>query len=370
MPPMTLTQWDLFCRVVDNLGDVGVCWRLAADLASRGERVRLWIDDASPLTWMAPRGVAGVEVLPWPADDAPNGIEADPVGRWSRQPPDRVIEAFGCDLPDRCLALMRAMPGPPVWIDLEYLSAEAYVERSHGLPSPQASGPAAGMTKWFFYPGFTPRTGGLIREPGLAARQQAFDAEAWLRGLGLAREPGERIVSLFCYEQPALEALIDELATAPTLLLAAAGVPARQVRSCLGPTLRRGALRALPLPWLTQTGYDELLWASDLNFVRGEDSFVRAQWAAKPFVWQPYPQSDGAHRPKLDAFLDLFDASAEPAVATRLRALSQAWSRGAGPWPGLPTAPAWRAACESWRSGLQVQTDLTGALRRFAAEAG
>ena len=30
--------WDLFCRVIDNHGDLGVCWRLARDLAARGER--------------------------------------------------------------------------------------------------------------------------------------------------------------------------------------------------------------------------------------------------------------------------------------------------------------------------------------------
>ncbi|MEO7887531.1 MAG: elongation factor P maturation arginine rhamnosyltransferase EarP, partial [Polaromonas sp.] len=42
-------QWDIFCKVIDNFGDIGVCWRLAADLASRGHKVRLWVDDASAL---------------------------------------------------------------------------------------------------------------------------------------------------------------------------------------------------------------------------------------------------------------------------------------------------------------------------------
>ncbi len=58
-------HWDLFCRVIDNFGDIGVCWRLAADLGARGESVRLWVDDASALAWMAPQGSAGVEVLRW-----------------------------------------------------------------------------------------------------------------------------------------------------------------------------------------------------------------------------------------------------------------------------------------------------------------
>jgi hypothetical protein len=28
MPAMQL-HWDIFCRVIDNFGDIGVCWRLA-----------------------------------------------------------------------------------------------------------------------------------------------------------------------------------------------------------------------------------------------------------------------------------------------------------------------------------------------------
>ena len=55
-------SWDIFCQVIDNFGDIGVCWRLAADLAARGHQVRLWVDDASALHWMAPQGAAGVEV--------------------------------------------------------------------------------------------------------------------------------------------------------------------------------------------------------------------------------------------------------------------------------------------------------------------
>ena len=57
--------WDLFCRVIDNFGDIGVCWRLAADLAARGETVRLWVDDPAPLRWMAPHGAPRVDVHGW-----------------------------------------------------------------------------------------------------------------------------------------------------------------------------------------------------------------------------------------------------------------------------------------------------------------
>ena len=169
---MSARSWDLFCRVIDNHGDVGVCWRLAAALAARGERVRLWVDDASALRWMAPAGAVGVTLLKWPGDDA------------AITPADIVIEAFGCELPSTFIAAMSALPRQPVWINLEYLSAEAFVERSHGLMSPQLSGPGAGLLKWFFYPGFTARTGGLIREVGLEHLQESFDRRRWLATLG------------------------------------------------------------------------------------------------------------------------------------------------------------------------------------------
>ena len=187
-----LGRWDLFCRVVDNYGDVGVCWRLACELARRGAAVRLVIDDARALAWMAPQGHEHVQVLDWPGGD--HGV-CDPAAT------SVVIEAFGCDPPAAYTRAMAEGASPqPVWINLEYLSAEPYVERSHGLPSPQAHG----LTKWFFYPGFTPRTGGLLREADLPLRRAAFDRVHWLQSQGVRLQPGERLISLFCYPNPQL----------------------------------------------------------------------------------------------------------------------------------------------------------------------
>ncbi len=340
--------WDLFCRVIDNFGDVGVCWRLAAGLAQRGERVRLWIDDASALTWMAPEGAAGVEVSAW--QQAEVGPEVAPG--------EVVIEAFGCDPPSRFIARMAQQRPAPTWINLEYLSAEDYVERSHGLRSPQSGGPGAGLDKWFFYPGFTPRTGGLMR-PTATIVQAPTDL---LATLGIAPRQHERRVLLFCYPGSPLRALADLLADAPTLLLATPG-PAQAMLATLPlpPTMRAHAL-----PWLPQPRFDALLHATDLNFVRGEDSFVQAQWPGRPFVWQIYPQADGAHAAKLYAFLDRFDAAAghsDPAV----RGLWQAWN-GLGPWPDrLPALAPWIRATETWRDGLLAQQDLITQLQQFVA---
>jgi uncharacterized repeat protein (TIGR03837 family) len=253
---------------------------------------------------------------------------------------------------------------PPVWINLEYLSSEDYVERSHALPSPQMSGPGAGLTKWFFYPGFTPRTGGLLREPGLMQRRARFDPGAWLAAQGVAPRAGERVVSLFCYENPALPDLLRLLGTAPTLLLLTPGPAQRGARTVLGDAGTSGALRTHALPWLTQADYDHLLWSCDLNFVRGEDSFVRAQWAGAPFVWHIYPQHDGAHAAKLEAFLDRF---LPPEGVSRLW---RAWN-GLGLWPPeLPPSEPWAQACLQWRDGLLAQDDLTTQLLSFVHRKG
>ena len=351
--------WDVFCRVIDNHGDLGVCWRLSRDLASRGERVRLWVDEASALRWMAPAASAsaqppGIEVRPWPDDAA--GIT----------PGDVVIEAFGCDLPPAFVARMALQP--PVWVNLEYLSAEAYVERSHGLASPQLSGPGIGLSKRFYYPGFSPRTGGLLREPGLLACRARFNRTAWLAQRGWGALPNERVASLFAYANPRLPQLLDALAELPTLLLVCPG-PAQleiqaQVRAQLqtpGELAVRPGLRCIALPHLSQDDYDRLLWACDLNFVRGEDSFVRAQWAGQAFVWQIYPQADAAHAPKLEAFMAAAD------LPPTWRSFWRGWN-GLTDLPRLPPLDAGPAL--RWRTKLAAQPDLVSQLLRFVEGPG
>ena len=342
-------RWDLFCRVIDNYGDVGVCWRLACELVERAAAVRLFIDDARALAWMAPQGHEHVQVLPWPGADDDLSVT---------EPADVVIEAFGCDPPPAYVhAMAQRRPPAPVWINLEYLSAEAYVEQSHGLPSPQPQG----LTKWFFYPGFTPRTGGLLRENDLQARQASFDRAGWLRNHGIELTPGERLVSLFCYPHPELPALLQRLSAQPTRLLLAPG-PARRALGCPTPGIHMQAL-----PWLTQRDYDELLWACDLNFVRGEDSLVRAIWAARPFVWQAYPQHDGAHHAKVLALMDQLQPDAEVAALWR-------WWNGMAATPperpALPDLAIWQRGVHRWRQRLLQQASLADQLVAFVQTKG
>ena len=368
-------RWDIFCQVIDNHGDIGVCWRLAAELGASGHAVRLWVDDASALAWMAPDGAPGVQVLPWP-DQAP-----------AEGPGDVVVEAFGCEIaPDFIAAIDRqtSVNGKKtLWINLEYLSAEGYVERCHRLPSPLVAGPGAGLTRWFFYPGFTPATGGLLREPGLLARQARFDRQAWRAAQrpgraaqrpGQAAPPGERWISLFCYEPAALPALLAQCALHPTRLLVTPGRATAATRAALqkldenglqGSPQQRGQLSFSYLDPCPQAAFDEMLWACDLNLVRGEDSLVRALWAGRALVWQIYPQHDNAHHDKLRAFLDWLDAPAS------LRQFHACWNGlDAAPivLPDDATLAQWALCVQAARARLQAQDDLTTQILGFALE--
>ena len=347
-----------------------MCWRLAADLARRGQRVRLWVDDASALAWMAPQGCPGVELQRW--------TEAESMQAAPEPATEVLVEAFGCEIPQAFLAAtVRARTGQaqPAWINLEYLSAESYVERSHGLPSPVMNGPARGWTKRFFYPGFTPRTGGLLREPDLPARQAAFERRRWLAGLGVWPPEGGLVASLFCYEPAALPGLLDHWYAQghhgqPVTLLVTPGRAAAAVQGWQAPS-GAGLLNLVHLPWLSQADFDHLLWACDLNLVRGEDSLVRALWAGRPLVWQLYPQDDGAHVPKLRAFLNTVQAT-EAARAwhaawnpARPNEPVQAWA-----YPDTAAWRAWQAQARACGQALRSQADLATQLIGFAAKSG
>lgn len=370
-------RWHIYCQVVDNLGDVGVCWRLASALSGSGQEVHLVIDDPRALQWLAAGAKAEVQVHTWPGPDA--------LG-------DVVIEAFGCTMPQTVLQALARRGTPqqqdqpptgsvaattsPIWLNLEYLSAEPYVEASHGLLSPQRQGPP----KWFFYPGFSQRTGGLLREPDLPARQSRFDRLAWLQGLGLKLRPDDQLVSLFCYANDHLPALLASLADSAqgggqTLLLATAALPPGAQQMLIAAANLHPALRVHQLPLLSQIEFDHLLWASDLNVVRGEDSLVRALWAAKPFVWQAYVQHDQAHHAKVLAMLDFLDSLHGPdADRQQMAAVWRAWNGLPGcRWPGLPSRQdglswqIWRDSSLLQRDRLGQQSDLLCRLLAFVA---
>ncbi len=350
--------WDIFCTVIDNHGDLGVCWRLTRQLRDAGQRVRLWVDDASALAWMAPTAhqEPGIEVRPWADASQASTLQALP-------PADVWVEAFGCHIPEAFVAQGVATHAQqPIWINLEYLSAEDWVSRMHQLPSPVMSGPAKGWTKTFFYPGFTPDTGGLMRETDLLAKQQRFDRAAWREQHAPNLAPNGLLISLFCYEPAALPQLLAQLVGTPHHLLVTPGRPLSAVQQALKGMAEPPNWSALP--YTDQNGFDEMLWACDLNFVRGEDSLVRALWAGQPFIWHIYPQDDNAHHAKLKAFLHCMQAPES------LRKAHRVWNGvEANQWPTLDstTLADWSACAQAARQQLLKQVDLTSQLLTHSA---
>jgi len=357
---------DIFCRVVDNYGDIGVCWRLARQLAAEhGYRPRLWIDQPAALARLCP----GVD--PMLARQTNGGVE---VRRWDQPFPEVaaaevVIEAFGCQIPETYLAAMvaRAEAGaPPAWINLEYLSAEDWVASHHGLPSPH---PRLPLVKHFFIPGFGSSSGGLLREAGLLRQRRDWRTD-WAE-LGLQAPAADEIsVSLFCYENPALPELLQTWSEGKQRIrcLLAPGPAQEQAAAWLGlssfepgRSQRRGQLGLFALPFYAQEVYDHLLWSCDLNFVRGEDSFVRAQWAERPLLWQAYPQQEAAHLAKLAAFLERYCAGLPEVAAAGYRAFARTWNGDRG--ASAPLAESWQALL-AWRPALDLHA------RRWAEQLG
>jgi len=403
--------WDIFCLVIDNYGDVGVCWRLAADLTQRGHSVRLWLDDKWALEWMAPGAAQGawpgISVHDWPSAHSGASSPALPLA-------DVWIEAFGCDIPLAWLQTQvqaaNTQARRPAWINLEYLSAEPFALRSHGLPSPVLQGPATGWTKFFFYPGFSKGSGGLLR----GAIAQA-GAASWAEPELTAFAPtatGERTVLLFAYANAPIAALLQALhrSAQAVQVLVAAGQSADAVRLALAAlpstvgasevaspgrvnrstfisgdipraatqsttaALEKwqwGPLRLRFLPFIPQSTFDQLLGLCDLNLVRGEDSLAQAVQAGKPCVWQIYPQDDGAHDSKLRAYWDAIAADAP------LRAWHSFWNgtpaaAQAEPgltWPWEPNS-TWPQRAAALATRLMRNKDLCSQLIEWAVQRG
>ncbi|NBA93908.1 elongation factor P maturation arginine rhamnosyltransferase EarP [Pseudomonas sp. R5(2019)] len=372
-------SWDIFCSVVDNYGDIGVTWRLARQLvAEHGFAVRLWVDDLGAFVRLCP------QADPLAVEQHHHGVQ---VCLWARdwrpaEPADVVIGAFACQLPAAYVDAMveRAKRAKPsLWLNLDYLSAEDWVSGCHGLPSPQPNG----LRKFFFFPGFQAGTGGLLREAGLLVEREKFQQDksaqqAFLAGLGVYPADDARLISLFAYENHSLGGWLQALAddTRPNHVLVPEGRVLGDVckwlevdRVAAGDVKVRGNLTVQILPFVSQPEYDHLLWCCDFNAVRGEDSFVRAQWAGRPLLWHIYIQEEYAHWEKLEAFLELYVQGLSAPAAQALTALWRAWNMNgdmATSWRQmLEHWPELAAHAQRWCRQQATQPDLAMALVQF-----
>jgi uncharacterized repeat protein (TIGR03837 family) len=341
-------QCDVFCRVVDNFGDIGVTYRLVRQLKKQyAWTLRLWVDNLDSFKRLEPlvhpellhQTVADIEVLKWDTDTNFSDI----------LPAEIVIASFSCDLPTAYLRKMHDRDSR--LINLDYLSAEPWVEGVHGLPSLRSDG----LPCHFFFPGFNQKTGGLLREQYLIAQRDQWQSDLveqtkFLISLGVSRElcdawadtrknantqaPQQgrtcwKIVSLFCYPQAQVMALLSGFeqsqvrGTDPRniemkyLLLVPQGI-APELKPGQHPTFSHSHI--VRIPFLPQTEFDKILWTADINFVRGEDSLVRALWAGRPMVWQIYPQREETHFLKLKAWLS------QASLPSRVEQLFYAWN--------------------------------------------
>jgi hypothetical protein len=332
-------QADVFCRVVDNFGDIGVSWRLVRQLQREHNwSVRLWVDDLKSFQRLEARVdlhalqqvIEHIEIIHW-GDPAPNLI-----------PYPVVLCSFSCGLPATYITQLHRRPA--LWLNLEYLSAETWVEGCHGLPSLRGDG----LSSYFFFPGFNSRTGGLLREHELLTRRDIWQKDpggqrqmlerlgvsaqaltAWQPDVDQPRAAAShsttltrqseacdssplprtdlqpaRLLTLFCYPHAPVAQLLEALCaeSRASVVLIPEGVAPELATGRLGPFKQVYLER---IPFMSQPEYDQLLWMADLNFVRGEDSIVRAVWAGKPLIWQIYPQTEGTHLIKLEAWLKI-----------------------------------------------------------------
>ncbi len=378
------TSLALFCKVVDNYGDIGICWRLARQLQQEhGVAVTLWVDDLRSFQRICPDLVLNAEV---------QRLAGVTVRHWRNQEgvflasdvADIVIEFFACDIPAGYIAAMAGCHPRPVWLNLEGLSAEEWVEGCHTLPSPH---PRLPLTKYFFFPGFTKKTGGLLRESSSEEQRRQFQSDqaamaAFLAQFGVTKTEAVAFkVSLFCYPHAPVSALFDVWQKGGTAItcLAPEGVAGDAIQAFLGTQAKagaaqtRGALTVRVLPFVAQPDYDKLLWACDLNFVRGEDSFVRAQWAGKPFIWHLYPQDENLHHVKLRAFLQRYAADIESLIALSLHwnGASTENVKEQANWSALwlqfqADMPKIACRCFEWEREMLENGDLACNLLKFA----
>lgn len=293
----------IVCKVIDNYGDAGFSLRLAKGLARHQHRVTLCHDDPAAFHALYPEHtIPELKLIDATrADlhaicDDEFDLFLEPFGTSSEQTNNR----FDVWLKENYTAVP--------WLVIDYLSAEQWVENFHFSNSID---PTNGHKTTFFYPGFTAATGGLIHS----------DYPAHLISNASSVDDCIRVF-VFSYPNAPLNELLD---TCNDL-------------NAAGRNIEVGIAASKPqqdrfnwvehLPFCPQAEFDELLVNFDVLFVRGEDSFIRAQLSGKPLIWQIYPTEDFAHAEKLLSFFKRYSKGLSEECAA---ALWNCWAS----WNGL-----------------------------------
>ncbi|MDR2729095.1 MAG: elongation factor P maturation arginine rhamnosyltransferase EarP [Chitinispirillales bacterium] len=320
---MTFSSIDIFCNCIDNFGDAGVVYRFAKEFKIKHPhcRTRVFIDSKETLAAIVK------EIDPSQVTQEHESIlyistlsltEAliDTLGA-----ADVMVEAFACHIPQALLEL--AYDRSKLIINLEYLSAESWVEDYHLKESLLGRG---SVRKFFFMPGFRENTGGLILNSRLNAMRVSnkFNRFQILNSLlspfhnVVDTQENELIGTLFTYKRGFDSLLIDLAAlNHHKITLLVFGEKSQQSISAslkrLGeqhyseephPQYSYKNVKLIYMPFIGQHDYDTLLCCTDFNIVRGEDSLSRAVLSGKPFIWNAYIQDEKYQRVKVEALLE------------------------------------------------------------------
>lgn len=309
----------LTCKVIDFFGDIGVAWRIAKQLKiDFNIEVHLLVDDLVTTKRLIPsidlslqkQTINGINICH--CDFSEDSTSLPP-------PPDFLFNVFNIDLPHSYKTLIKRKKSK--YIVIEYLSAEPWVDNFHLKPSID---PQSGLIKTYFYPGFTNQTGGLIREKGLFLRREAFDQSRRKKLIqSLGGDPNLYSISLFYYPIQKIEVFLDVI---DHIKKPAQFFIPQYLFDLLKLKNNYQFIHIIPYPFLNHDDFDNLLWSCDLNFVRGEDSWTRAIWAGKPFIWQPYIQENNIHLIKLKAFLKRYYEACDQDLSEILIKIHDDWS--------------------------------------------
>ena len=390
MNTKTHTVW-LFCRVIDNFGDIGVSWRLVRQLQQeQGLQVVLWVDDVQALQALLPEAdvstrhacYEGITVLQWQEAHVTDLMQETPAA-------DVVIETFACDVPQ---AVRLWMVGKPIlWLNLEYLTAETWVDDVHLLPSLQGNG----VKKYFFCPGFSDKTGGVSYEQDLLAQERPVNSEKQLQlrqQFGLPTFVDSVHVYVFGYADamwPKWLRMWRDGTQKTVVWLAQGGLladlqnhfPELKALQQVGDKVSLQQVTVCLVPFVAQSKFDQVLQAADVSVVRGEDSVLRALWQGRVFWWQIYRQEDNAHHVKLQAFWQRcrthgqgLQAACDETVWQAHQALSDELN-GVRELDDVERAQAWTtvlqqqaqlmAVLQMWRAQLWQQQSLATQLANF-----
>lgn len=287
---MEIDSIDIFCQVIDNYGDVGVAYRLAREFKRvyPNKKLRFVINQIEELNLI--RKSENIEVILY-KDISKIENSAD-----------LIIESFGCEIPKEYMD--KALKKSKLIINLEYFSAEKWVDDFHL----QESFLGGNLKKYFFIPGLSEKSGGILLDNEFLERKKKVEAnkEYYLEKFEI-KEKYDLIGSVFSYEKN-FDSLIEELKklNKKVILLILSEKTQKNFIKYFDNGNNYDKIKFVKLPFFTYDKYEELLALCDFNLVRGEDSFVRALLLGKPFLWHIYPQDENTHIKKLESFLEKY----------------------------------------------------------------